>query len=292
MIASSAAALAAVGDPASQKKLLPAAPEPAAGADPRHQRRARFGAAGWSRSSRAIRRWSEISSGWRTAPSIASPPQPIETIERAIVMLGNDGLRSVMAAALMQPIFQVPGGPGGGGASRFPEIVWEHAVRSAHAAIPHASLVERANPFAAELLTLDQGSRGDRPLSRRAPALRSVTRARGNRPSGDRLHTRLAVRGFRLAHRRRVAAFGGDAGGARGADDPRRSPRRRSGARCALAAARARWPSFTATPSSMSRASGSRCRPRDCRPPHLESMLKRLLRPHEDPRTLAEAAPR
>jgi hypothetical protein len=59
-----------------------------------------------------------------------------------------------MAAALMQPIFQVPGA---GGASRFPEIVWEHAVRSAHAAIPHASLVERANPFAAELLTLIWG---------------------------------------------------------------------------------------------------------------------------------------
>ncbi len=80
--------------------------------------------------------------------------QPIETIERAIVMLGNDGLRSVMAAALMQPIFQTSSA---GGASRFPELVWEHAVRSAHAAIPHAALVERANPFAAELLSLVSG---------------------------------------------------------------------------------------------------------------------------------------
>jgi HD-like signal output (HDOD) protein len=81
-------------------------------------------------------------------------PQPIETIERAIVVLGNDGLRSVMAAALMQPIFQTSGA---GGAPRFPELVWEHAVRSAHAAIPHAALVERANPFAAELLSLISG---------------------------------------------------------------------------------------------------------------------------------------
>ena len=81
-------------------------------------------------------------------------PQPIESIERAIVVLGNDGLRSVMAAALMQPIFQVSGA---GGAPRFPELVWEHAVRSAHAAIPHAALVERANPFAAELLSLISG---------------------------------------------------------------------------------------------------------------------------------------
>ena len=81
-------------------------------------------------------------------------PRPIETIERAIVVLGSDGLRSVMAAALMQPIFQTPSA---GGASRFPELVWEHAVRSAHAAIPHAALVERANPFAAELLSLISG---------------------------------------------------------------------------------------------------------------------------------------
>ena len=81
-------------------------------------------------------------------------PQPIESIERAIVVLGNDGLRSVTAAALMQPIFQVSRA---GAAPRFPELVWEHAIRSAHAAIPHAALVERANQFAAELLSLISG---------------------------------------------------------------------------------------------------------------------------------------
>jgi HD-like signal output (HDOD) protein len=81
-------------------------------------------------------------------------PQPIETIERAIVMLGSEGLRSVMAAALMQPIFQTAAARG---SPRFPELVWEHAVRSAHAAIPYAALVERANPFAAELLSLISG---------------------------------------------------------------------------------------------------------------------------------------
>ncbi len=80
--------------------------------------------------------------------------RPVETIERAIVILGSDGLRSLMAAALMQPIFQVSNT---GGCARFPEIVWEHALRSAHAAIPHAALVERADPFAAELLSLVSG---------------------------------------------------------------------------------------------------------------------------------------
>jgi HD-like signal output (HDOD) protein len=81
-------------------------------------------------------------------------PKPIETIERAIVMLGSDGLRSMITAALMQPIFEVSMA---GGFPRFPDIVWEHAMLSAHAAIPHAAIVERADQFAAELLCLVTG---------------------------------------------------------------------------------------------------------------------------------------
>jgi HD-like signal output (HDOD) protein len=80
--------------------------------------------------------------------------QPVESIERAIVILGSDGLRSVIASVLMQPIFQLPSTVG---FARFPEIVWEHALRSAHAAIPHAALVERVDAFAAELLNLITG---------------------------------------------------------------------------------------------------------------------------------------
>jgi HD-like signal output (HDOD) protein len=80
--------------------------------------------------------------------------QPIESIERAIVILGSDGLRSLVAAALMQPIFKITGADQ---FPRFPETVWEHAQRSAHAAIPHAALVERADGFAAELLSLVSG---------------------------------------------------------------------------------------------------------------------------------------
>jgi HD-like signal output (HDOD) protein len=80
--------------------------------------------------------------------------KPVESIERAVVILGSDGLRSLMAAALMQPIFEVSSA---GSFPRFPEVVWEHALRSAHAAIPHAALVERVDPFAAELLSLVSG---------------------------------------------------------------------------------------------------------------------------------------
>jgi HD-like signal output (HDOD) protein len=81
-------------------------------------------------------------------------PNPIETIERAIVMLGSDGLRSLITAALMQPIFEVSMA---GSFPRFPDIVWEHAMLSAHAAIPHAAIVERTDQFAAELLCLVTG---------------------------------------------------------------------------------------------------------------------------------------
>jgi HD-like signal output (HDOD) protein len=81
-------------------------------------------------------------------------PRPIESIDRAIVMLGSDGLRSLIATALVQPIFEVSMA---GAFPRFPQVVWEHALLSAHAAIPHAALVERVDQFAAELLCLVTG---------------------------------------------------------------------------------------------------------------------------------------
>jgi HD-like signal output (HDOD) protein len=81
-------------------------------------------------------------------------PRPVESIERAVVMLGSDGLRSLIATALVQPIFEASMA---GAFPRFPQVVWEHALLSAHAAIPHAALVERVDQFAAELLCLVTG---------------------------------------------------------------------------------------------------------------------------------------
>ena len=211
-------------------------------------------------------------------------PQPIETIERAIVVLGNDGLRSVMAAALMQPIFQASGA---GGAPRFPELVWEHAVRSAHAAIPHAALVERANPFAAELLSLISG-------------LAEIALFRAVRehcpPSSPQAEVDpLAVAAILDAH---SAAFAWHLGAdwrlsdellaaleeQMAASEPAtalgRSLRfgRRAGA---LAVLHANSIIDEASVRISLPASG-------LSPAHLESMLRRLLRPHEDPRTQAK----
>ncbi len=81
-------------------------------------------------------------------------PQPVESIERAVAILGSDGLRSVIATALMQPIFT------SAAATEFPrfaQLVWEHALRSAQAAVVHAAVAERTEPFAAELLSLISG---------------------------------------------------------------------------------------------------------------------------------------
>src|SRR5579883_2026229 len=79
--------------------------------------------------------------------------RPVESIDRAVVLLGSEGIRSLIAAAAMQPIFRIAGGP----YPRFAQTVWEHAWRSANAAVVHAAMVEKADPFAAELLSLVWG---------------------------------------------------------------------------------------------------------------------------------------
>lgn len=278
-----AAALTAIGDPASQKKYFPRRP---------------------NLLPELIRAINDASVSVRQlVPIVARDPalvgnllkvanssyyrvseRAVETIERALVVLGSDGLRSVMAAALMQPIFQVPGA---GGASRFPEIVWEHAVRSAHAAIPHAALVERANPFAAELLTLISG-------------LAEIVLFRAvlehcSRSAGRDVVDPLVIASILDSH---SAAFAWHIGA-----DWRLSEDM-------LAALEEQMVSTSepATPLGRSLAFGRRAGAlavlhansiiteeslRVSVPPsglsraHLESMVKRLLRPHEDPRALA-----
>lgn len=79
--------------------------------------------------------------------------EPVESVDRAVVMLGTNGIRSLATAALMQPIFRI----GGADFPRFPEIAWEHTFRSANAAVPYNFLVEKSDPFAAELLSLVMG---------------------------------------------------------------------------------------------------------------------------------------
>jgi HD-like signal output (HDOD) protein len=78
--------------------------------------------------------------------------QPVESVDRAVAVMGTDGIRSLIAAALVQPVFRT-----GKNETRFPEIAWEHTYRSAAAAEVHAAIVEDSDPFAAQLLSLVTG---------------------------------------------------------------------------------------------------------------------------------------
>lgn len=76
--------------------------------------------------------------------------QAVESIDRAVVILGNEGIRSLIATALAQPIFQIRAGA----FPRFPEVAWEHTFRTASATVTHTAIVEKSDPFAAQLLGL------------------------------------------------------------------------------------------------------------------------------------------
>jgi hypothetical protein len=80
-------------------------------------------------------------------------PEPVESVDRAVVLLGTDGIRSLVTAALMQPIFRI----GGADFPRFPEVAWEHTFRAANASVPYNFLVEKSDPAGAELLSLVMG---------------------------------------------------------------------------------------------------------------------------------------
>lgn len=79
--------------------------------------------------------------------------QPVESLDRALAVLGTQGTRSLVAAALMQPVFRAANDA----AAQFAEVVWEHTQRSAAAAEVHAATVESTDPFTAQLVALVMG---------------------------------------------------------------------------------------------------------------------------------------
>jgi HD-like signal output (HDOD) protein len=79
--------------------------------------------------------------------------RPVESIDRAVALLGTEGLRSLVATALVQPVFRLSALE----FPRFPETVWDHSMRAATAAESHAAIVEDTDPFAAQLLGLIMG---------------------------------------------------------------------------------------------------------------------------------------
>jgi HD-like signal output (HDOD) protein len=87
------------------------------------------------------------------SPFYRLQPEPVESLDRAIALLGLEGMRSLISAALLQPVFRISGGM----FLQFGEITWEHTLYSGAAAESHAAVLENADPFAAQLLALIMG---------------------------------------------------------------------------------------------------------------------------------------
>jgi len=79
-----------------------------------------------------------------------SDARPIDSLEKAVSLVGTDGLRSLVATALLHPVMTGAGGP----FSSFAEATWEHGQYAAACAELHAARIERSDAFNARLLVL------------------------------------------------------------------------------------------------------------------------------------------
>ncbi|MBB3820794.1 HDOD domain-containing protein [Xanthomonas cannabis] len=90
----------------------------------------------------------------RIANSALYRPQggPLESLERAVVHIGTEGVRQLVAAAVMQPVLSLDGGLH----ARLPAAVWDYALRTAAAAAAYVR--ERGgDTLSAQLAGLLQG---------------------------------------------------------------------------------------------------------------------------------------
>jgi HD-like signal output (HDOD) protein len=76
--------------------------------------------------------------------------EPVDSLDRAVQTLGTEGLRGLLATAILQPVFRLPKGY----FDNFAPLTWEQAQRCAAAAEAHAMATRSADPFVAQLLGL------------------------------------------------------------------------------------------------------------------------------------------
>jgi HD-like signal output (HDOD) protein len=88
------------------------------------------------------------------SPAFRVSSLPIESIDRAVTLVGVQGIRSIIATALLQPVMTSGIGTP---FSRFPELVWEHTLYAATSAETHATQIENAEPFVSQLVGLLYG---------------------------------------------------------------------------------------------------------------------------------------
>lgn len=144
---------------------------------------------------------------------------PVETIQRAVVICGTDGLQSLVATALMRPVFRATEG----NFPRFTTLLWERTARASRAAELYAAKARREDRFEAQLLTL-LNALG--PLVVYRATLDTYTRESSLKPSAELCAELIGSLGQKMSHRiarqwqsseRLVAALGpaiDEAGGA------------------------------------------------------------------------------
>ncbi|HEX3915448.1 MAG TPA: HDOD domain-containing protein [Steroidobacteraceae bacterium] len=84
------------------------------------------------------------------SPLYRNSPAPIETMQRAIVVLGADALRGLAATAMLQPVFRATRS----NFPRFPRMLWERTERAARAAEMYALKTAPQDRFEAQLVIL------------------------------------------------------------------------------------------------------------------------------------------
>lgn len=77
-------------------------------------------------------------------------PEPVDSLDRAVQVLGTEGLRGLIATAILQPVFRLPRGY----FDTFAPVTWEQAQRCAAAAEAYAKVTRTTDPFVAQLLGL------------------------------------------------------------------------------------------------------------------------------------------
>lgn len=77
-------------------------------------------------------------------------PARVDSVDRAVWLLGTEGLRRLMATAIMQPVFRLPKGY----FDSFAPVTWEQAQRAAAVAEAYAKHVEPCDAFVAQLLAV------------------------------------------------------------------------------------------------------------------------------------------
>lgn len=79
--------------------------------------------------------------------------KPVDSLQRAVTLVGTEGIRQIISAVLVQPVMQLH-------SDAFPQfgtVVWEHALLASRAAADHARLVTHEDGFAAQWMGLTQG---------------------------------------------------------------------------------------------------------------------------------------